>query len=108
VASLQEQAGADVVLKTLGTGLHPRRSKSLATFCSPVIAACSFRDALMLTGNVTDDDASMAADSPLLRQPIAHAVTRQEAYEKQLPVGQGPIRVRSRMHGRPAPINRHR
>jgi hypothetical protein len=35
VASLQEQAGADVVLKTLGTGLHPRRSKSLATLLFP-------------------------------------------------------------------------
>jgi hypothetical protein len=69
VASLQEQAGADVVLKTLGTGLHPRRSKSLATFCSPVIAACSFRDALMLTGNVTDDDASRRQTAPCCGSP---------------------------------------
>jgi hypothetical protein len=91
VANLQEQASAEVVLKTLGTGLHPRRSKSLATFCSPAIPACSFR-ALMLTGTLTDDDASRRQTAPRL-QPIAHAVRRQ-AYKKQPPVDQRPFASR--------------
>jgi hypothetical protein len=70
VANLQEQVGAEVImLKTLRTGLQPRRSKSLATLCSPAIAACSLRDALMLTGNLTDHDASRRQAAPRCGSP---------------------------------------
>jgi hypothetical protein len=69
VANLQEQVGTEVVLKTLRAGLQPRRSKSLATLCSPAIAACSLRDTLMLTGNLTDHDASRRQAAPRCGSP---------------------------------------